>query len=85
MTRAVGEIFHGHFAAAHTLHPLVWIVMPLVAVASTIEVVSYVRTGEFERLSRSKLARRMVTAIVALMLVVWVARFFGAFGGPAPV
>ena len=85
MTRALGEIFHGHFAAAHALHPLVWIVMPLAMFAVIVEAVSYVRTGEFERLSRSKPAKRVAAVIVTLMIVVWVARFFGALGGPVAV
>ena len=84
MTRALGEFAHGHFAAATALHPLVWIVMPLAALAMTIECVSYVRTGEFARLSRIRTARAVAATTFALLVIVWIARFFGALGGPAP-
>lgn len=85
MTRALGEVMHGHFAAAHALHPLVWVVAPLVLIALCIESASFVRTGEFAHLSRSKRANRIGAVLVVLLLGVWAARFAGAFGGPAPV
>lgn len=85
MTRALGEVLHGHFAAATALHPLVWIVVPLVVVALCIEFLAYVRTGEFARLSRVTSARRLGATVAVLLVVVWLARFFGAFGGPVAV
>lgn len=59
--------------------------MPLVVVALGAESVSYVRTGEFARLSNVRSARAVGALIAALLIVVWLARFGGAFGGPAPV
>ena len=85
MTRACAAVFHGKFAEAHAMHPLVWIVMPLAIASACIECVRYVRTGEFESLSRSPVVRRLAVTIALLMIVVWAVRFFGAFGGPAPV
>ena len=63
------------------MHPLVWLVVPVVAAFALVELVGYARTGAFgaSRRVRGSDAAMLVTA--SLLFVVWIARFFGAFGG----
>ena len=71
---------------AIALHPLSPLVSPLVVGCVAYGVLVYVRSGRWPSLEGK--GRVLMTAGIALwlcLLVVWIARFFGAFGGPVPV
>lgn len=87
LTRASIALLQGHFAEAAHLHPLVFVALPVVALATTRMVYVYVRDGRFDelRLPGGLTSQLAAIALFALVVGVWVARFFGAFGGPAPV
>ncbi|MBX3189335.1 MAG: DUF2752 domain-containing protein [Labilithrix sp.] len=83
LTRATRHAIHGDAAAATAMHPLVWIVVPVVGAFVVVELAGFVRTGAWGASMRVRGARVVMLATAALMFVVWIARFFGAFGGPA--
>lgn len=85
MTRALDLAFRGHLHAATAMHPLVWIVVPAVALLLGIEVAGYLRTGTWGASSRVRGATATLVVVAVLVFSVWMARFFGAFGGPVPV
>lgn len=87
MTRATMAALHGNFAESFRLHPLAMVVVPALAAYVAAHAVSYIRHGEsrVDQVLAGKLFDRLMLAVLALVLLVWVARFFGAFGGPAPV
>ena len=87
LTRATLALLHGHLGEALRFHPLVPLVTPLVALALGWNAISYVRHGRWA--ATEGLQGRWVTTAAAtlgaLLVAVWVARFLGALGGPAPV
>lgn len=87
MTRATVALLRGDVHEAIHFHPLVFVVTPVIAVAFTYNALHYVRSGDW--FASEKLKGRWINAAwIALgvaMLGVWIARFFGAFGGPVPV
>jgi len=94
LSRAALALFGGHFAAAWRFHPLVYIVVPSVAVfgAKTIlEVAMRRRHADTRPIVRADGRRRdrflsVVGGLgLALLFGVWLARAFGAFGGPVAV
>lgn len=88
LTRATLALLRGDVGGAFHFHPLVFVLSPLFIGLLANALVDYVR-GPIQRAPR----RRWNTPwlgpalwlLLALMLGVWGARFFGAFGGPAPV
>jgi hypothetical protein len=65
------------------MHPLWFVVLPLFAVAAAIELGGYVRTGAWGAVARIRGSKYVAYATLALLVSVWIARFFGAFGGPS--
>jgi hypothetical protein len=65
------------------LHPLAPVVCPLVVGFFVYQAVVYVRWGRVRALPSWGTAAGLV--LWALLVAVWVARFFGAFGGPVSV
>ncbi len=88
LTRATLATLQGDFAAALRFHPLVWLVTPIFGLALANGAFQYVR-GPSVRSASSWVLERWVTAAATVLLVVvvgvWLARFAGMFGGPAPV
>lgn len=87
LTRATLALLGGHVHEAIHLHPLVFIVTPVIGVAFTYNALAYVRRGEWfasERLGGRWITRAWIVLGVA-MVTLWLARFFGALGGPVPV
>lgn len=87
LTRATLALLHGHVADAYHLHPMVFLMAPLVAAGALVNATSYVRHGRWSA-SEALSGRALTAGAIALglvMLTLWVARFFGAFGGPVPV
>jgi hypothetical protein len=83
MTRAALSLLHGDFAQAFGLHPLSPLIVPLATGLIAAQALGYVRTGRALTTTRGPLSFELVAAALALLLLgVWLARFFGYFGGP---
>jgi hypothetical protein len=85
LTRAARLVLAGDFAAATAAHPLVWLVGPVVAGFLVVEIVGYARTKAWGASMRVRGAMAVMVGTAVLMFAVWVARFFGALGGPVAV
>ena len=85
ITRATHLATKGELAAATAMHPLVWLVVPVVAAFVVAEITGFVKTQEWGGSKRLPGAKVLMVGTAVVMFVVWVARFFGACGGPAPV
>ena len=73
----VGEAFHAH--------PLVFVVLPYVGALAAVEAYTYVVRGEVGTFLAHRSARVLGFGLCLALFVVWIARFFGAFGGPVRV
>lgn len=82
MTRAVRMLLWRDFAGATAMHPLVWIVMPILIGFLGVELFGYARSGTWGAGLRIPYARQILVGLALLLFVVWIARFYGAFGGP---
>jgi hypothetical protein len=83
VSRAIVLAIEGHFRESIAMHPLA-----LVAVALMVpSFVVIVRTQRSDGMVPDfpRWLRRLWTAFVTLLIVLWIARFFGYFGGPVPV
>ncbi|WP_437617449.1 DUF2752 domain-containing protein [Sorangium sp. So ce1151] len=87
LTRATLALAHGRVAEALHFHPLSPIMAPLVIAAIAYNAAIYVKDGRVAATESVQGAwvTRLGVALAVLMVTVWVARFFGAFGGPVPV
>jgi hypothetical protein len=89
MTRAALALLHGDLRAAFGFHPLAPLVVPLMTVIVGKAVVDYVRGAPPAPPNRAWWAGRtavwLASALLALLVGVWLARFAGYFGGPVPV
>lgn len=87
LTRAALELAQGHVAEALRLHPLSVILVPVIGLFLAYNALAYLRDGRTS--ATESLQGRTATAIAVALGVlgvgVWIARFFGAFGGPVPV
>jgi hypothetical protein len=87
LTRATLALLHGHLGEAVALHPLAPLLVPLFGAFLLHAAVEYVREGRWVA-AHGTAAVRMAAAGLALwvlLLVVWIVRFLGAFGGPVAV
>lgn len=91
LTRATLDLLHGNLSAALHMHPLVPLVAPLYIGGVVAGLYDYIR-GPVPGRRRGPLSRwigRIIGPVagvaIALLIIVWVMRFFGYFGGPAPV
>ncbi len=87
LTRATKSLFALDVHAALRFHPLVFLVLPTLAAWFGVNLFVYVRDGRWGWVEeRSGRGVTLAAAVLLLLtLSVWVARFFGAWGGPAPV
>ena len=90
LTRATLALLRGDVRAALHFHPLVWLLAPLfigfVGVASLELLLGPARTKRAPLLRFSNRGLSLAaTALLVLTLGVWLARFAGYLGGPAPV
>ncbi len=88
LTRATLAALRGDFHEAWHLHPLAFVASPLFAVLLGLPLVRYVlgvsRVTDVERrLDRALVGLLLLTT--AAMLALWVARWFGALGGPVAI
>ena len=89
LTRATLALARGDLRGALHLHPLVLVIAPIFIWAVASAAFGYVRGPRSGANLKPWLASRLATllafGLLALTLGVWGARFFGYFGGPAPV
>jgi hypothetical protein len=85
MTSAARAMLHLRFAEATHIHPLALGVIPFVTLLAGVELAGYVVTGRFGAWTNKSAVRVAGLAMCTALFVVWVARFFGAFGGPERV
>ncbi len=85
MTRATLCLCTLDFAGAARLHPLVFVTLPVLALASALEAHGYVQYARWGTVARHRGVSRALTALLVVLLALWIARFFGALGGPAPI
>ena len=89
MSRAGIALLRGQIGPAWQLHPLVFLVAPLLAGLVGASIARGLRrhgreaTGSGE--SKSALVRAAAGTLLVLALSLWIARFLGAFGGPVGV
>ena len=83
ITRAAHALFQGDLQRAAELNPVAIAVVPISALMITIAIVSYVQDGRTRM--NHPLAKAAAFSTMTALLVVWVLRWFGAFGGPVPV
>lgn len=88
LTRATLAAAQGDFAEAFALHPLFWLISPVFIVLLLAVALGYIR-GRTVLPFLARVSPRTITiAGIAFSVVtfgVWLARFYGAFGGPVPV
>ncbi len=82
VTTATKLAISGHLHAALALHPLVLVVSPFVAIIVALELGTYVWNGNLGTWSEKKEARGATVVIALALFMLWLSRFFGAFGGP---
>ena len=82
LSRATRLALSGDFAAATKMHPLVWLVVPVVTAFVLVELVGYARTGTFGASRRVRGSNAVMLVTASLLFALWLARMFGAFGGP---
>jgi hypothetical protein len=89
LTRATLALLRGDVADAYHFHPLVFVLGPLYFGALGVAARDFVRGPAPTRPPRFDVTSRTAvvgaTALLALVLGVWGARFLGYFGGPVPV
>lgn len=87
LTRATLALAHGQLGEALHFHPLAPVMSPLVLGAFALNAWSYVTRGRWaaSETAQGKWITRVGLVLVVAMLGLWIARFFGAFGGPVPV
>lgn len=87
LTRATLALLHGDVAESLHFHPLAGIIAPLVAIMLAYNTYSYIRFGRWAATEgvTNRWVIRFGVALAIATLALWIARFFGAFGGPVPV
>lgn len=87
LTRATLSLASGHLALAVRYHPLSPLFVPAF-VASVIWALGgdeWIQSRGFDAQRVQRVFYAMLLALATLLLVVWVSRFAGAFGGPVHV
>ncbi len=86
LSRAAFAMARGDVTRALDFHPLSIVIVPMVAWIAGAQALHYVRTGSAWPAGRlGKWTEGLVAAMAVLLIVVWVARLCGAFGGPVAV
>jgi hypothetical protein len=89
LTRATLALLHGELRAAVGFHPLAPLLVPLLAFVFGKGLVDYARGTPPATPERAWWARRgavwLASALLGLLIAVWLARFAGYLGGPVAV
>jgi hypothetical protein len=85
--RATFAMLRGDFGEAMHVHPLAPLLVPVIVVALGYNAALYVRRGRWGAAEgfTGRVATWGAGVLFALMIGLWIARFAGLFGGPAPV
>lgn len=87
-TRATLALLHGDLATATRMNPVAPLVLVLLGALSFRMLWLVLRDGDASAIGQGAFGKwivRLLVASIALQTVVWIARFFGLFGGPVPV
>jgi len=87
-TRAVLALVRGDLTGVLQMNPLGPVAAVLLGALGVQALASVLVRGDFHALGAGPVGRSMTRALVAvvvLQIALWIARFFGAFGGPVPV
>ncbi len=87
-TRAVAALFRGDLAGVLHMNPLGPVMALVLGLLALEAIVSVLKTGDARLVGSTRAGRFLTRALVvvtALDVLLWIARFFGAFGGPVPV
>ncbi len=87
-TRAMRALLSGDVGRALHLNPVGPFVALLIGGLVLQALVSMVRDGDVRGMGRGRLGAFLQRALIvaaALEVIVWIARFFGALGGPVPI
>lgn len=87
-TRAVRALFHGDLDAAlhgNFLGPVLAALAFAMAAGSIVSVLRHGSATPFVSSRAGSLVARAAIVVGVLEVLVWIARFWGAFGGPVPV
>ncbi len=88
LTRATLAAAQGDLAEAFALHPLFWLISPVFIGLLLAVALGYIR-GRTALPFLARVSPRTITiagiAFSVITFGVWLARFYGAFGGPVPV
>lgn len=87
LTRAGVALLQGHLHDAMHLHPLVIPIVPIVGLVVLQGTYNYVRHGRWYTFAFVQSRTITIGTIIlgVALIAVWIARFFGAFGGPVAV
>lgn len=85
VTRAVGAAMHADMRTAFHLHPLWPIIVLVVGAMVVAEVAAFIQSGGFHDYVGRSVLHRAGLGLSVLLFLLWVIRFLGAFGGPAPI
>jgi hypothetical protein len=87
-TRSVDALLHGDLAGAMRMNPFGPVMALMLALLSIDAFLVILRDGDTRRVGTTRSGRfltRALVAIAVLEVLLWITRFFGAFGGPVPV
>ena len=87
-TRSVQALLHGDVLGAIRMNPFGPVMAVMLALLSIDAFVVVLRDGDTRRVGTTRSGRfltRALVAIAVLEVLLWITRFFGAFGGPVPV
>lgn len=87
-TRAVVCLLHGDFDGVLRFNPVGPVMALLIGVLALQGIVSIARYGDLRNVGDGHLGgliKRGIFLVAAVDVVLWIARFFGALGGPVPV
>jgi hypothetical protein len=87
-TRSVVALLHGDLAGVLRFNPFGPVMALVLGLLGVETVVTVLRRGDTRAIGSTRAGRfltRALVAVAALEIALWVARFFGVFGGPVPV
>ena len=87
-TRAVAALLRGDLTGVLHMNPLGPVMALVLGLLAVEAIVSVLKTGDARRVGSTRAGRFLTRApvvITVLDVILWIARFFGAFGGPVPV
>ena len=85
VTRAVRAAIHGDMSSAFHFHPLWTFVVIVVGAIVVAEAASLIQSGKLTDYVGRGALHRAGLGLSVLLFLLWVIRFLGAFGGPAPI